>query len=266
MSTDFSKTHAVVTGASSGIGRSVALALARAGAEKILIHYNANADGAAETSAMVEDIGCTAVIFSADLSNKDQVDELTERTFERLGIVHTWVNVAGADVLTGVARDMSFEEKLSLLLQVDVLGTIRLSRTVAERMAKQPTSDPSSMTFISWDQAVRGMEGDAGQMFGPVKAAINAFANSLAQTVAPRVRVNTIAPGWIQTKWGESTSEYWDARAKTQSLMHRWGTPEDIARAVVFAADPANTFLTGQTIDINGGWSRIPTIQFKPDS
>jgi 3-oxoacyl-[acyl-carrier protein] reductase len=68
--------------------------------------------------------------------------------------------------------------------------------------------------------------------------------------------VNTIAPGWIRTSWGESSSEYWSDRAKNQSLMHRWGKPEDVAKAVLYAADPDNTFLTGQTIDINGGWNR----------
>ena len=100
------------------------------------------------------------------------------------------------------------------------------------------------------------MEGDAGQMFGPVKAAVMAFAVSLAQSVAPRIRVNTIAPGWIQTSWGKQASQAWQDRAKGQSLMHCWGTPEDVARSVVYVSDPENTFLTGQTINVNGGWNR----------
>ena len=100
------------------------------------------------------------------------------------------------------------------------------------------------------------MEGDAGQMFGPVKAAVMAFAASLAQTLAPKVRVNTVAPGWIQTKWGESASEYWDNRAKSQALMGRWGSPQDVAKAIMFASDPDNTFLTGQIVNVNGGWNR----------
>lgn len=112
------------------------------------------------------------------------------------------------------------------------------------------------MVFIGWDQAMEGMEGDAGQMFGPVKSAVMAFANSLAQSIAPSVRVNTIAPGWIRTAWGEETSDYWNERAKGQSLMKRWGCADDIARAVIYVADPENTFLTAQTIPLNGGFDR----------
>ena len=114
------------------------------------------------------------------------------------------------------------------------------------------------MTFIGWDQAIEGMEGDAGQMFGPVKAAVMAFAASLAQELAPDVRINTIAPGWIQTSWGEKASEYWDARAKTQSLMNRWGKPDDVARAVLYVSNPANSFINAQTINVSGGWNRVP--------
>ena len=125
-------------------------------------------------------------------------------------------------------------------------------------MRQQTSAFPPSIVFIGWDQAAVGMEGDAGQMFGPVKGAVMAFAACFAQSVAPEVRVNTIAPGWIQTSWGQSASEYWNHRAKSQSLMHRWGQPEDVAKGVVYVADPENTFLTGQTIDINGGWNRKP--------
>jgi 3-oxoacyl-[acyl-carrier protein] reductase len=142
------------------------------------------------------------------------------------------------------------------LIDVDVLGTIDLSRLVADRLIEQSSAPPPAMVFIGWDQASQGMEGDAGQMFGTVKAAITAFAASLAQTVAPHVRVNTVAPGWIKTSWGEASSDYWDHRAQSQSLMHRWGKPDDVAKAVLFAADPGNSFLNGQTIDLNGGWNR----------
>lgn len=195
-------------------------------------------------------------MIAADLHNASDRERLVETAFDYLGQVHTWVNNAGADVLTGKAASLDFDAKLRRLLDVDVLGTVALSRMVAERLLQQELKHPASIVFIGWDQAPPGMEGDAGQMFGPVKAAVMAFSASLAQTLAPNVRVNTIAPGWIQTSWGESTSQYWSDRAQHQSLMQRWGNPEDVAKAVLFAADPANSFLTGQTIDVNGGWNR----------
>ncbi|MCG8648275.1 MAG: SDR family oxidoreductase [Pirellulales bacterium] len=256
MSGGFAKTTAVVTGASSGIGRATAIALARAGAAKLVIHYRENQRGARQTLQEIEKQGCRGWLIQADLTSPEDVKRLIESAFETLGTVHAWVNNAGADVLTGDAGQWTFEKKMRHLFEVDVLATVDLSRRVAERMMGQPNLFPPSLVFIGWDQAPHGMEGDAGQMFGPVKAAVMAYAASLAQSVAPHVRVNTVAPGWIQTAWGTSASEYWDRRAKDQSLMTRWGTAEDVARAIVYAADPENTFLNGQTIQINGGWNR----------
>jgi 3-oxoacyl-[acyl-carrier protein] reductase len=264
VASSFAGTHAVVTGASSGIGQAVAIALAEAGVAKLLIHYCRNTRGADQTAERARLAGCDASTLAADLRSAEEADRLAEAAWARLGSVQTWVNNAGADVLTGPAGDLTFDEKLARLWAVDVAGTIRLSRSVATRLRDQRlstrrsggASKPASMTFIGWDQAARGMEGDAGQMFGPVKAAIAAFAASLAQQMGADVRVNTVAPGWIRTAWGRSTSEYWNRRAETQSLMSRWGQPEDVARAVLYVADPDNTFVTGQMIEVNGGWNR----------
>lgn len=256
MSGRFAGTRAVVTGASSGIGHSIAISLAQAGADEVLVHYRNNRSGADQTVAAIRDVGGQASSIAADLATASDVDRLVATAFDRLGTIDSWINNAGADVLTGSASDLPFDEKLQCLLNVDVRGTIALSRQVIARMLKQSCERPASMVFIGWDQASSGMDGDAGQMFGPVKAAVMAFASSLAQSVAPQIRVNTIAPGWIRTSWGESTTGYWDQRARGQSLMQRWGEPLDVAQAVLYVADPANTFLTGQTIEINGGWSR----------
>jgi len=260
VSKSYHATKAVVTGSSSGIGKAIAISLAKAGVEQLVVHYRSNESGAVETADALRDAGCEPVLLEADLASPAGRQALVAGSFESLGEVQTWVNNAGADVLTGEAAAMDFEGKLRHLLDVDVTGTILLSRTVADRLMNQfermSSSLPASMVFIGWDQAPEGMEGDAGQMFGPVKAAVMAFAKSLAQTSGPRLRVNTIAPGWIRTSWGESTSDYWNDRAAGQSLMERWGNVDDIAKAVLYAADPANTFLTAQTLQLNGGFNR----------
>jgi len=108
---------------------------------------------------------------------------------------------------------------------------------------------------VGWDQADTGMAGDSGQMFATAKGAVMAFTRSLAHTLAPTVRVNCLAPGWIRTQWGASTSEYWQQRAVRESLLRRWGTPADVARVARFLASPAAAFITGQTIAINGGFA-----------
>ena len=274
----FADSSAVVTGSSSGIGQITAIELAKAGVCQLLVHYRSNRKGAEATAAMARQAGCRhVVLMAADLSDPAERTALVNQAFDQLGQVDSWINLAGADVLTGEAASWDFATKLDHLWNIDVRGTIDLSRQVAQRLRQQVnagnkeisnkntgnqnlpshgTTTPPSITFIGWDQAPLGMEGDAGQMFGPVKAAVMAFANSMAQELAPEIRVNTIAPGWIQTSWGESTSDYWDDRAKEQSLMNRWGRPDDVARAILHVADPNNTFATGQTIPVNGGWDR----------
>ena len=249
--------NVVVTGASSGIGRAVAIEMARQGAKHVLVHYRSNLKGAEDTAAQVRSQGAEVTLKQADLSIDSDRRSLVDSAFRRDSSIHAWVNNAGVDVLTGEVANLAFEEKLERLLAVDVMGTILLSRLVVDRWSSECESGlPSSMVFIGWDQASEGMEGEAGQMFGPVKAAVSAFASNLAQSIAPGIRVNTVAPGWVKTAWGSDTTDYWSDRAKSQSLMARWGTPEDVARAIVFLSSPKSDFITGQTINVNGGWNR----------
>ncbi len=80
-----------------------------------------------------------------------------------------------------------------------------------------------------------------------------AFTRSFALSMAPAVRVNCLAPGWIRTAWGEQASDYWQSRAVSEAPMQRWGTPEDVARTVRWLVSPSASFITGQTVRINGG-------------
>lgn len=107
---------------------------------------------------------------------------------------------------------------------------------------------------IGWDGAERGMAGETAELFAAAKGAVMAFTRSLAQSLAPPVRVNCLALGWIKTAWGESTSEYWQQRARRESLVGRWGEPSDVAQAARFLVSPAAAFITGQVIPVNGGF------------
>jgi NAD(P)-dependent dehydrogenase (short-subunit alcohol dehydrogenase family) len=106
---------------------------------------------------------------------------------------------------------------------------------------------------MGWDQADTGMDGDSGQLFGACKGAVMAFTKSLAITLAPQVRVNCLAPGWIRTAWGENASDAWQQRVMAETPLKRWGTPEDIAATARWLVGPAATFITGQVVNINGG-------------
>jgi 3-oxoacyl-[acyl-carrier protein] reductase len=239
---------AVVTGSSSGIGRAIALELARSGAD-VLVHARKNRAGADEVCESIRQLGRQTKVVLADLSERAAQDELVKAAWEWRA-TDIWVNNAGADVLTGEAANWSFEEKLEVLWKVDVVGTLRLSRAVGQRMRER---GHGAILNIGWDQAQTGMAGDSGEMFAAVKGAVMAATRSLAKTLAPKVRVNCVAPGWIRTEWGENASQQWQERARRESLMDRWGTPEDVARTARFLVSPAAEFVDGQVIAINGG-------------
>jgi 3-oxoacyl-[acyl-carrier protein] reductase len=244
---------AVVTGSSSGIGRATALELGRRGAA-LLLHGYRNIDGLQLTARQLMMQRVETRIVTADLSDVEGCRRLLQASFAWKNHVDIWVNNAGADVLTGAISKQSFEEKLDRLWTVDVKATILLGRAVGERMYQQAVHDARPvMINIGWDQAQEGIEGDAGMLFGPIKSAVMAFSQALAQHLTPKVRVNCVAPGWIRTKWGEGTSEYWDQRAKNESLSNRWGNADDVAATIGFLASPAADFVNAVILQVNGG-------------
>jgi 3-oxoacyl-[acyl-carrier protein] reductase len=197
-------------------------------------------------------MGRLATVLSADLANPSARAEFAAAAWGWRGGVDVLVNAAGADVLTGEAARWPFDRKLQALWEVDVQATLDLSRSIGRRMKESGRG--GVILNIGWDQAEQGMAGDSGEMFAAVKGAVMAFSRSLAQSLAPEVRVNCLAPGWIRTSWGEGASDYWQARATRQALAGRWGTPKDVARAAAFLASPAADFITGQVLNVNGGF------------
>lgn len=250
---------AVVTGSSSGIGRQTALEFARQG-YAVVLHARSNLAGLQSTAKSLRQIAsrpAEVLCLTADISSPAACNDLATAAFAWRGTVDAWVNNAGADVLTTSARELSFEGRLQQLLRVDVAGTIRLSRLAADRMRTQHASSANrrpTIINIGWDQAPLGMEGEPGELFCTSKGAVMAFSTALAMSVAPDVRVNCVAPGWIKTAWGaQSASDYWEQRAQREALLDRWGTPEDVAQTIVWLASEQAQFVNAQIVSVNGG-------------
>jgi 3-oxoacyl-[acyl-carrier protein] reductase len=106
---------------------------------------------------------------------------------------------------------------------------------------------------MGWNRAAIGMAGESGELFATAKGAVASFSRSLAKSLAPKIRVNCLAPGWIKTKWGDSATATWQRRATDESLAQRWGTPEDVAQVARFLCSDAASFVNGQVVNIDGG-------------
>ncbi len=238
-----------VLGSTSGIGRAVALELASAGAD-VIIHGHTSRGQANEVADQARSLGVRSTVLMADLADRGAGDQLVEAAWNEWGGLDAWLQIAGADTLTGAAAHDSFDTKLDRLWSIDVVATIRLCRLVGARMRDQ---GHGSILTTGWDQAETGMAGDSGELFAATKGAIMAFTKSLALSLAPTVRVNAIAPGWIKTAWGDTASDPWQDRVRRETPLDRWGTPADIATAARFLIGPGATFLTGQILRVNGG-------------
>lgn len=241
----------VVTGGSSGIGRAVALRCAAEGAA-VLVVYRRSAAAAAAVVAAIEAGGGQAVALAADVGNPAEIPDLVDEAQHLLGGVDTWCNVAGADILTGEGAALGDAEKLQRLIDVDLRGTILCSWAAAECLRRTR----GAIVNMSWDLALRGMGGRNPEMFAAVKAGVTGFTRALARSLAPEVRVNEVAPGWIETAFA-ATDMRPDYRAAVEAAtpLGRFGLPEDIAGAVAFLASADAAFITGQTLKVNGGLS-----------
>jgi 3-oxoacyl-[acyl-carrier protein] reductase len=240
----------VVTGGSSGIGRAIAKRCAAAGAD-VLLTYRANRAGAEDAARELASSGRRVLVQRTDVAREEDISALARSAREGLGRVDVWINNAGADILTGEARKLPPREKLELVLAVDVRGTVLASWEAAKLMRDQ---GPGGVIInMSWDHVTLGMAGENPVLYSVAKGAVMSFSKSFAREVAPDIRVNILAPGFIETAFGKDASPRFRDEVIEQTPMKRWGTADDVAAAAVFLASDDARFITGQMIMVNGG-------------
>lgn len=245
---------AMVTGSSSGIGKAIALELARQGAD-VIVHCRLGSPRIQSVCQSISDCGVDCQTVFGDFSSQINWDRFVDSAWALTGNIDFWINNAGGDVLTGDGTHETLADKLNYLWQVDVVSSLMLSRRAGQRMIDSIDRVTSGVILnMGWDQAWQGMAGESGELFSTTKGAIMSMTKSLAQSLAPNVRVNCLAPGWIKTDWGEQASDYWSDRAESESLMNRWGTPQDVAEVAAFLCSDSASFISGQIVPINGGF------------
>jgi len=239
---------ALVTGASRGIGRAVALELAELGAQ-IAVNHRASADQAAEVVAAVQAIGGEAVALAADVAQYEQAQELIKATVDALGSINILVNNAGT------TRDMLLmqmkEEDWDQVLNVNLKSVYNCCKAAIRPMLR--ARQGGRIINIT---SVSGLTGQIGQTnYSASKAGIIGFTYALAKEVGSRqITVNAIAPGYVPTTLTESTlsQEMKDAILQLTPLG-RFGTPEEVAHAVAFLASDQASYITGTTLRVDGG-------------
>ena len=248
-STDFEGKVALVTGASSGIGRATAEALARRGAA-VAINYHRNEAGAEEVRKAITAAGGKAVAIQGDVSRSNGARALVSRTEKELGAVHILVNNAGSLVERLKILELT-EARWDEVLDLNLKSAFLCSQAVAKSMMERKRGAIINVSSVA------GRNGGAlGSIhYSTAKGGLITFTKGLAKELAPYgVRVNAVSPGVIQTHFHEqfSTPEAMQAYAKAIPLG-RVGTPQEVAGVICFLASDAASFLVGETVEINGG-------------
>ena len=236
---------AIVTGASRGIGAAIAQRLCETGANVVLCSRSAEAVG--QTAEMLQGEGYTALSMAADISQKADIDNLIETTLSQFSQIDILVNNAG------ITRDMLLmrlkDEDWDAVLQTNLTGTMYCTRAVLRPMIRQKSGRIINIS------SVIGLIGNAGQAsYAAAKAGIIGLTKATAKEVGTRgITVNAIAPGFITTDMTAQISEQNQAHLLELIPLREFGHPEDVADAVCFLASDAARYITGQTLQVDGG-------------
>lgn len=234
--------NAIVTGAGRGIGRAIAGQLAHAGARVAIVDID---QSTAEEAAKA--IGKEAVAMTVDVSRSDEVESMASTLLERWGQINILVNNAGItrDQLLVRMKPSDWQE----VLDVNLTAAYHCTRSVAKTMMKQREGCIINISSVA------GVAGNPGQTnYSASKAGLIGFTKALAKELSSwKIRVNAVAPGYISTDMTERLPDKVKDQVRGLIPLDRFGTPEDVALAVLFLASPAAGYITGQVLNVNGG-------------
>ncbi len=236
---------AIVTGASRGIGRGIAIELAKEGAA-IVINYSKDDEGAEETYKMLTEIGVSAIKLKRNITNFHETEDIVKETIKHYGKIDILVNNAGRSII-GLFMDAGKEE-IDSLIQSNLLGAMYLTKNAIPHMLERG----GAILNIS------SMWGDVGAscevLYSASKGGINLFTKALAKEMAPsKIRVNAIAPGVINTKMNSFLNEEDKKELEEEIPMGRFGESSEIGKIAAFLCSDDASYITGQIIRADGG-------------
>lgn len=253
---------AIVTGASSGLGRACAVALGRAEVTVVVNHLPGDGEAAAEVVREIEGDGGRAAAIAADVSDEEQVRAMVEETVSQFGTLHILVNNAG--IQSGARFQEMTLEQWRRVLSVNLDGQFLCAReAVREFLRRGPQPEISTATgkIICMSSVHQSIPWAFEVNYAASKGGVSLLMQSLAQELAPaRIRVNAVAPGAIRTPINRAAWQTPQAMAKLLELIPygRIGEPVDVARAVVFLASDLSDYVTGTTLYVDGGMALYP--------
>ncbi|MFA6006335.1 MAG: glucose 1-dehydrogenase [Candidatus Paceibacterota bacterium] len=238
---------ALITGSSRGIGKATAIVFAKEGSS-IVVNYVKNKSAADEVVAEIRGLGVGAIAIQADVASEDDVKRMISETTQHFGAIDILVNNAG--IVWDIPIFTKTVEQWERVLRVNLIGTFLCAKYAVPHMKNRVGA---SILNISSTNGIDSLSPDSAD-YDTSKAGVISLTKNMSQALAPQIRVNSIAPGWVDTEINKDLPQELVKSETEKIALGRWGRPEEIANAALFLCSDDASFITGATLVVDGGY------------
>ena len=243
----FKNKTVLITGSSRGIGRATAIAFAQEGAN-VVVNYVKNKTSADKVVTKIKNLGVGAVAIQADVANEDDVSRMMKEVVKNFGAIDVLVNNAG--IVFDIPILEKTVEQWERTLHVNLIGTFLCTKYAVPHMKNRTGA---SILNISSTNGINSLSPESAD-YDTSKAGVISLTRNFSQALAPHIRVNSVAPGWIDTEINKDLPKDYIESETEKIALKRWGQPEEIAKAILFLCSDDAGFITGSTLVVDGGY------------